>query len=29
MIKRTFDPGFRVKLHQKDLGLARAWPGRP
>lgn len=22
MIKRTFDPGFRVKLHQKDLNLA-------
>lgn len=22
MIKRTFDPGFRVRLHQKDLGLA-------
>jgi 2-hydroxy-3-oxopropionate reductase len=22
MIKRTFDPGFRIKLHQKDLGLA-------
>jgi 2-hydroxy-3-oxopropionate reductase len=22
MIKRTFDPGFRVELHQKDLGLA-------
>jgi len=22
MIKRTFDPGFRVMLHQKDLGLA-------
>ena len=24
MIKRTFDPGFRIKLHQKDLGLALA-----
>ncbi|MCZ6604067.1 MAG: 2-hydroxy-3-oxopropionate reductase, partial [Alphaproteobacteria bacterium] len=24
MIKRTFDPGFRVELHQKDLGLALA-----
>ncbi len=22
MIKRTFDPGFRMALHQKDLGLA-------
>jgi 2-hydroxy-3-oxopropionate reductase len=22
MIKRTFDPGFRIKLHQKDLTLA-------
>ena len=22
MIKRSFDPGFRIKLHQKDLGLA-------
>jgi len=22
MIKRTFEPGFRIKLHQKDLGLA-------
>lgn len=22
MIKRTFDPGFRIALHQKDLGLA-------
>ncbi|HEV7836167.1 MAG TPA: 2-hydroxy-3-oxopropionate reductase [Caballeronia sp.] len=22
MIKRTFDPGFRIELHQKDLGLA-------
>jgi len=22
MIKRTFDLGFRIKLHQKDLGLA-------
>jgi 2-hydroxy-3-oxopropionate reductase len=22
MIKRTFNPGFRVELHQKDLGLA-------
>ena len=22
MIKRTFDPGFRIRLHQKDLGLA-------
>jgi 2-hydroxy-3-oxopropionate reductase len=22
MIKRTFDPGFRVELHQKDLNLA-------
>lgn len=24
MIKRTFDPGFRIRLHQKDLGLALA-----
>ena len=22
MIKRTFDPGFRIALHQKDLKLA-------
>ena len=22
MIKRTFDPGFRIRLHRKDLGLA-------
>jgi 2-hydroxy-3-oxopropionate reductase len=22
MIRRTFDPGFRIELHQKDLGLA-------
>jgi len=22
MLKRTFDPGFRLELHQKDLGLA-------
>ena len=22
MLKRTFDPGFRIELHQKDLGLA-------
>ena len=22
MIKRTFNPGFRIELHQKDLGLA-------
>jgi 2-hydroxy-3-oxopropionate reductase len=22
MVKRTFDPGFRIKLHQKDLDLA-------
>ncbi len=22
MINRTFDPGFRIKLHQKDLNLA-------
>ena len=27
MIKRTFDPGFRIELHQKDLSLALA--GRP
>jgi 2-hydroxy-3-oxopropionate reductase len=24
MIKRTFNPGFRINLHQKDLGLALA-----
>jgi len=24
MIKRTFNPGFRIQLHQKDLGLALA-----
>jgi len=24
MIKRTFAPGFRIELHQKDLGLALA-----
>ncbi|HET9593998.1 MAG TPA: 2-hydroxy-3-oxopropionate reductase [Anaeromyxobacteraceae bacterium] len=24
MIKRTFHPGFRIELHQKDLGLALA-----
>jgi 2-hydroxy-3-oxopropionate reductase len=22
MIKRTFDPGFRIRLHRKDMGLA-------
>ena len=22
MIKRTFQPGFRIRLHQKDLNLA-------
>jgi len=22
MIKRTFDPGFRIELHRKDLNLA-------
>ncbi|MGH8473725.1 MAG: NAD-binding protein, partial [Gammaproteobacteria bacterium] len=22
MVKRTFDPGFRIDLHQKDLNLA-------
>jgi 2-hydroxy-3-oxopropionate reductase len=22
MVERTFDPGFRIELHQKDLGLA-------
>jgi 2-hydroxy-3-oxopropionate reductase len=22
MVKRTFDPGFRIRLHQKDLNLA-------
>jgi 2-hydroxy-3-oxopropionate reductase len=24
MIRRSFDPGFRIELHQKDLGLALA-----
>jgi len=24
MLKRTFDPGFRIELHRKDLGLALA-----
>jgi len=24
MVKRTFDPGFRIELHQKDLALALA-----
>ncbi|MBL8959612.1 MAG: 2-hydroxy-3-oxopropionate reductase [Gemmatimonadetes bacterium] len=24
MIKRTFNPGFRIRLHRKDLGLALA-----
>ncbi|HAO75714.1 MAG TPA: 2-hydroxy-3-oxopropionate reductase, partial [Pseudomonas sp.] len=24
MIKGTFDPGFRISLHQKDLNLALA-----
>ncbi len=24
MIKRTFNPGFRIELHQKDLSLALA-----
>jgi 2-hydroxy-3-oxopropionate reductase len=24
MVKRTFDPGFRIDLHRKDLGLALA-----
>jgi 2-hydroxy-3-oxopropionate reductase len=24
MIERTFDPGFRIQLHQKDLNLALA-----
>ena len=24
MIKRTFNPGFRIELHQKDLNLALA-----
>jgi len=22
MVKRSFDPGFRIELHQKDLNLA-------
>ena len=24
MINRTFNPGFRIRLHQKDLNLALA-----
>jgi 2-hydroxy-3-oxopropionate reductase len=24
MLKGTFDPGFRIRLHQKDLNLALA-----
>jgi 2-hydroxy-3-oxopropionate reductase len=24
MVKRTFQPGFRIELHQKDLNLALA-----
>src|SRR3954452_18926284 len=24
MVKRTFDPGFRIELHSKDLSLALA-----
>jgi 2-hydroxy-3-oxopropionate reductase len=24
MVKRTFNPGFRISLHQKDLNLALA-----
>ena len=28
MIKRTFDPGFRIELHQKDLNLALRARGR-
>lgn len=24
MVKRTFDPGFRIKLHQKDPNLAQS-----
>ena len=24
MVKGTFDPGFRISLHQKDLNLALA-----
>ena len=27
MIKRTFNPGFRIGLHQKDLGLGLALAG--
>ena len=27
MIKRNFEPGFRIELHQKDLGLALAGAG--
>jgi 3-hydroxyisobutyrate dehydrogenase-like beta-hydroxyacid dehydrogenase len=27
MVKRTFNPGFRIGLHQKDLNLARHRPG--
>jgi 3-hydroxyisobutyrate dehydrogenase-like beta-hydroxyacid dehydrogenase len=28
MIKRTFAPGFRIALHQKDLNLALPAPRR-
>ena len=28
MVNRTFDPGFRVELHQKDLNNALDQPGR-
>jgi 2-hydroxy-3-oxopropionate reductase len=32
MVKRTFNPGFRIALHQKDLNLAlqgaKAWACR-
>jgi 2-hydroxy-3-oxopropionate reductase len=29
MIKRTFDPGFRIELHQKDLSRALQGARRP
>ena len=28
MVKRNFDPGFRIELHQKDLNLALPARGR-
>ena len=28
MVRRTFEPGFRIELHQKDLNLALQGPRR-